>query len=400
MWHAVLLSITVTFTEINTILPTMIIRVGGSELHIGVMTAIMIGVPLAAQLLFAGYLHSRRMKKPFLLLGINLRAAALVLIAFTLLNIAGFSFQAALLLIYGELLVFTISGAFASVSYVDIVGKSFSGDMRKRFFINKQIASGGGILISALAAREVLKRLEYPVNFFSLFLAAGIVLLIASIGFYVIREKPAARVGRHPSFRDTLRSIPSLIKSDSNLRNYIIIVNLLGFGIVLLPFYISFARQQYSLDPGMVGNLLLLQILGMIASGFLWKYLVKRRGFKGILFSLALIGSVLPWLVFVFGTYFPFGVYLFIFLLSGSGLSAQKITVEAVLVEISTDENRALYSGIIGTFNITIAVFPILIGALLSVVGYLPLFSAAGILAVASFLFIRKLVCPIDTADN
>ena len=60
LWHAVFLAVTVTFTEINTILPAMVIQVGGSEIHIGIMAAIVVGVPLFAIIIgwiigFAGY---------------------------------------------------------------------------------------------------------------------------------------------------------------------------------------------------------------------------------------------------------------------------------------------------------------------------------------------------------
>ena len=41
-----------------------------------------------------------------------------------------------------------------------------------------------------------------------------------------------------------------------------------------------------------------------------------------------------------------------------------KIAVEGILLEITTESNRALYSGIFGAFNITISVFPLLIGIL------------------------------------
>ena len=46
LWHAALLAITATFIEINTVLPAMIIQIGGNEFHIGIMTSIMIGVPM------------------------------------------------------------------------------------------------------------------------------------------------------------------------------------------------------------------------------------------------------------------------------------------------------------------------------------------------------------------
>ena len=408
LWHALLLAVTVTFTEINTILPAMIIRIGGSEFHIGIMTGIMVGVPLVSQLLFAGFLHSRPFKKPFLLAGINLRLAALALIAFTLLNIARFSLAAGIIIIYLELLLFTVSGAFAGISYVDIMGKSFTGDFRKKFFVRKQLIATIGILISAVIAREILKRVDYPDNYFILFISASAVLLLASGGFWILREKPAvAAPGTDSSpyqhrerIGKTLRSIPERLKTDSNLRNYIIISNLLGFSIVLLPFYVTLAKIRYELDPEVVGNLLLIQIAGMVVSNFVWSHLVKKRGFKGILYVFAVTAALLPAAALLVSGYLPIEIYYPVFAVSGMVLSAQKLTSDAVVVEITTDENRALYTGIIGTFNLSRALFPIIIGSILGFTGYTPIFAAIGLLAVISTLFIGKLNCPIDRISS
>ncbi|MFW5712791.1 MAG: hypothetical protein ACOC2R_10010 [Spirochaetota bacterium] len=43
LWHAIFLSITITFTEVNSVIPAMILEVGGGEFHIGIVAAIMIG---------------------------------------------------------------------------------------------------------------------------------------------------------------------------------------------------------------------------------------------------------------------------------------------------------------------------------------------------------------------
>ena len=104
----------------------MVIQAGGSEIHIGIMTAIMVGL--------------------------------------TLFFVIRVSPEDLLLIIYLELLVFTIGGAFASVSYVDIVGKSFTGNLRKRFFVQKQFIASIGILVSALIAQTVLNRYSHPEN--------------------------------------------------------------------------------------------------------------------------------------------------------------------------------------------------------------------------------------------
>ncbi len=402
LWHAILLSITATFTEVNTVLPAMIIKVGGNEFHIGILTSIMVGIPLVAQLLFAGFLHSRPKKKPYLILGINLRVIALGLISLTILSISRFTLTQALLLIYGELLLFTVSGAFAGVSYIDIIGKSFTPDVRRSLFLNKQVISSSGILISALITREILKRMGYPENYFTLFITATIALFIASAGFYMLKEpapSQSATAASQPSLLTTLKSIPERIKADSNLRYYIIVANLMGVGLVLLPFYVSFAKSRYSLEPKLIGNLLLIQIGGMILSSFLWKILVRKRGFKGILYILSILSAILPFLAFIFGTYLPVSAYLTVFFLSGMVLSAQKVTAEAVLVEISSNEDRALYSGILGTFNLTVALLPFIAGILISRFGYVPLFIIAAAAPVIGNRFISKLKCPVDI-DN
>lgn len=397
LWHATLLSITATFIEINTILPAMIIQIGGNTFHIGIMTSIMIGIPVVAQLLFAGVLHDRPKKKPYLILGINLRVLALVLIAFTIVNISKFSLLFSLTMIYAELLLFAASGAFAGVAYVDIIGKSFLPEVRRSLFLNKQIIASAGILISAIIVRIVLGRLSYPFNYFTLYISAAGALLVASIGFHILREPVSQKSEVRQTLLSTLSSIPNRIRNDANLKNYILVANLLAVGTVLLPFYVAFARLKYSLDAQLVGNLLLVQIGGIIISSFIWKYLTRRYGFRGILYILSGLGALLPILAFLFGTYLPVSAYLVVFFLSGATISAQKITAEAVLVEISTDENRALYAGILGTFNLTIVLLPLIVGALITVTGFLPLFIIAAFFPAFGSRFIRKLDCPIDT---
>ena len=39
-WHAIFFALTVTFTEINTVLPSLVVKVGGGTVHIGLLTAI------------------------------------------------------------------------------------------------------------------------------------------------------------------------------------------------------------------------------------------------------------------------------------------------------------------------------------------------------------------------
>ena len=173
--------------------------------------------------------------------------------------------------------------------------------------------------------------------------------------------------------------------------------NLTGFATTLLPFYVVLARDTYSLALADVGNFLLVQIAGMILSNFLWSRIVKEYHFKGVLLIWILIGASLPVLALVFSAFAAKPVFLIVFFLSGVAMSARKIAQEGVLIEISENDNRALYSGINGAFNLTIALFPLISGFVIAWVGYTPVFIVGSIAMLSATIFVRRLNCEMSS---
>jgi len=393
VWHATWLAFTSTFTDINTVLPGMILKVGGNQIHVGILTAIMVGVPMLTQLIFAGYLTPKPRKLPFLLLGIYLRVAALAGVAWTLSRFTSLDPTIVIFLVYGWMLIFTTSGSFAGVSYTDILGKSIAGKSRKRFFVVRQFISSGGILISALITRDLLKRFAYPQNYELLFIAAAGALFMAAFGFVAIREKPVENRFETSSFLQILKFIPAYLKEDANLRNFIIMNNLAGFATTLMPFYVVLARDTYSLKLADVGNFLLVQITGMILSNFLWSRIVKKHAFRGVLFIWTLLGSTLPVLALLLAHLAPAPVFLILFFLNGATMSARRIAQGGALIEISENDNRALYSGINGAFNLTIALFPLVSGFAIAWLGYTPVFILGSLSMLSATIFVKRLNC-------
>ena len=74
-------------------------------------------------------------------------------------------------------------------------------------------------------------------------------------------------------------------------------------------------------------------------------------------------------------------------------MSAQRISQEGVLLEISENDNRALYSGINGAFNLTIALFPLISGFLIAAIGYTPVFITGSLAMISALFFARRLNC-------
>jgi len=389
-WHAFFLALTKNFMDINTVVPAILIGAGGNSIHMGLLSAITIGGSRLAQLFFGNWLNAKKSKKKFLLLGIYLRVFSLFAIAVMLLFSSGISNPTVILLIFLLISIFSFSGAFANISYVDILGKTLRVDFRKKFFVNKQIFSSIGILFSAFAVRHLIKQYNYPLNYSILFFIGAFLLFTATGGFWIIKEKPKDNPITKKSVWNLIKSIPNLLKKDSNLKNFIIISNILGLGLSMIPFYITLAKKSFGLTGGDVGNYLFLQIFGMVASNFLWLRLSKNKGYKAILNSLILINFILPFVAIYFKNNAM--LYLIVFFISGFSISAFQIISGGILVDISNEKNRSVYTGISGAGSILPAIAPILIGLCIQKIGFNFVFFFIGLFFLFTFYFSKKLI--------
>lgn len=390
-WHAIFLALTKNFSNINTILPAIIISIGGSDIHLGILTTITLGGARFFQLIFGSYLSPKPKKKPFLLLGINLRITALVLFAAILYNLNQLSSTFSFTAIYVLMITFSISGAFAGISYSDLLGKSLPENGGRKFFIFRQTISSIGVLISAFIVREMIVLYQYPNNYALLLLTGGCLLLIASGGFWKLRESTQSKMKEKPGFWNSLKSTPQMIKKDTNLKHYIFLINLLSLGVVIIPFYISLAKTSFGLTSEQVGNYLILQIAGMLVSNFFWMKISKTSGYKPIVYIFIALNLILP----ILAIYFSKDILLFsgLFFLSGFTISAYEIVIEGMLIEISTHENRAMYAGIAGAGSLLPLLYPLLVGVFLESMGFPPVFIGTALFSLLALFHISKMNC-------
>jgi MFS family permease len=175
-------------------------------------------------------------------------------------------------------------------------------------------------------------------------------------------------------------------------------INFSGFGLTLLPFYVVLAKKSFGLTGKQIGAYLLLQIIGMIISNFVWARLVKRNGFRGVFKGCILIGTMLPLLAITLA-HFPIYFYLSVFFISGFGISAREVSAEGIFIEISKDENRALYRGITGAMSLSTALFPLMAGGLIGEVGFVPIFIFSSLMVAISYYFVHGLgdVSPVQS---
>lgn len=394
LWHAIFLALASNFMDVDTIIPAMLINAGGGEIHLGLMTAIMLGGSTFLQLIFAGFISHRPRKRKFLLLGINLRIAALFALSALFFYSDLLAEGLLIILIFVFISQFSFSGAFANISYVDIVGKSLHGAARRAFLSTKQIVFSIGIFISAVAVRQLLVLFQFPGNYALLFLLAGGLLLTASLGFWRLKETPT-RGRERTSLLKFFAMIPEAMKSDRNLKFYLLLINSLGLGLSVLPFLIYLAKESFGISGSIIGNFLLLKTIGMLSAGFFLLKFSRRFKYRYLLLVSMSLAAAIP--IAALALQGLPRVYPFIFIFSGIFMATYKTAIEGILLDISTDDNRATYAGISGAGNILTTVFPLSAGFLIKGTGYSPVFVGVSLLVLASVVFAIKIDCQKET---
>lgn len=397
LWHAIFLAFASNFMDIDTVIPAMLIQSGGTSMHLGIMTTILLGGSSFFQLFFASYLSNKHYKKKFLLTAINMRIISLFALAALFFYSSNMKSDLIIIFIFVIISFFAISGSFANISYMDIFGKSVNPEKRKRFFTLKESVTSIGIFLSAIIVRELLKRYSYPDNYSLLFFIAAALLFIASLGFWNIKEV-RSKLKVQKGILSFFKRIPAEIKGNPNLKYYLILINTFGLALSLLPFLILFAKENFELTDKMVGNFLVFRITGMVASGLVFYKLSNNINYKFMIKAAAIAGALIP-IVSLFLINYQF-YYQFLFLLSGFFVSVYKISKSGVLIEISNVENRAVYVGISGAGDIVSMIFPLLAGALISLIGFNTVFIAVSIIVSLSFFVSIKLDCQNTLAAN
>ena len=159
-----------------------------------------------------------------------------------------------------------------------------------------------------------------------------------------------------------IKKIPSILKKDNSFKLFIVVENLAGFSIMILPFYYLYAKDRFNFDESYIGTYLIWLTVGTIFSNFIWGFLANRFNAKQIVRFCIVLGGLNPLLAIYLGTVSP-EMFAIIFFILGFMISGRKIGFEPYLLDIIPTEERVEYLGIRGSLNILIVILP-LIGAL------------------------------------
>ena len=372
LWHGLFLSLTMSMIDFNTVFPSLVDSLTEYKIIFGILYSIMLGAPLLFNAVFSHYMKKYKYKKKFLLIGIYLRALSFLGMALFVYFFSVDNSNIVIVSFFFLILMFSISGGFAGLSYSELIGKLFSSKERGTLYSSKQFvgsiaAFAGGMVVNKVFS---LGSFNYPFNYVILLSIGFIGLVIASLGFWLIKEPPSIVVEKDDdTLINYLKEIPSLLKKDSNYSNFILVENMASFSLMILPFYMVFARDIFNIDQSYIGKYLLFQISGTVFSNFIWGYLSRKFGAKSVIKVCILTGGTIP-LVALFLSRIGPDAYSFVFLLLGFIISGRRIGFDSYLLDIAPEDKRTVYLGVRGTLNILVVILPIMGSIFIEILGY------------------------------
>lgn len=371
LWHGAFLAMGMSFTQPSTVISAFIADLTGSTVWVGGLSTVLAVASALPQVFIARWIEPKQKKMPFLFLAIYLRAASWGLLAWLVYAIgAGYPNILAWVTVV-LMAVFYAGGGLGNIPYTDIIGKVIPVRKRGAFFGGRQMLGAPLAVGAALIARRILANMAYPTNYALLFGLAAASLLVASIGFWIIREPPAEKATNEALPWDAYAR--QIIAASKRLGNLVIVQLLTGFSLMALPFYVVYARENLGAPTGAVGWFLLAQVLGGVLSNIIWARLVDRAGSAKMLTVCATLSAITPLLAIVIA---PFGweALLVIFFLVGATFNGRSVGFGTALLTLAPAEERPTYAGLNEVLALPIAFLPLLAGWLLHFVSYQTLF--------------------------
>ena len=385
------------FANPDTIMPVFLSNFTASKVVIGLFSSLMgsLGSIVSAlpQMIVANRLENKIHKIHVLRLAIVIRALCWGFLSLITYLFAVSHPKLTLCLVFFLLFTFTFMGGIATIPFMDIWGKSLPSTLRGRFFGHRQfwggiVAIGTGSLAAAVLSQ---KHIPFPKNFSLLFLLAFVLISISYVALGSVKEPVEEVYKERLAFREFLTKAFGILKSDSNYRRFLYVQILSGAGALALPFYILYAKDILKIKLGMVGILLLAQMVGSVLSNLIWGYLADFAGSRKVIQISSFVGFMAPLIAFGISPSQPKSFLLLLFVLTGFFITGRQIAKSNFLLDIARAKKRPTYVAISGSVSIIVACFPLIGGIIVQNISYGFLFIITFVIVLVGFMLSLQL---------
>lgn len=257
------------------------------------------------------------------------------------------------------LLLFSMASGVSSVAFKDVMGKTIPKGKRGRLLATR--ATGGGALTLAFGLFLFFFLREQSQDVIVLVLAGAstILWLLAGLFFWMIKEEKGATEGGRTPLEEFRKGF-HLLKTDGNLREFVLARAFLMAIPLAQPFFVIIGREHASADLSGLGLFVVASGIAALVSSPFWGIFADRSS-RRLMMAVGLFGIINCLLVLTF-IYLDGGqrsMYLFapIILLNMMAHGGARLSRKTYLTDFAPEKERPLY---IALSNTLIGMFTLL----------------------------------------
>jgi len=289
-----------SFIHFNMVMPGFLLTLTDRKAWIGVVSGLYLLGWMWPQIITASVVESRPRKKPFYVASAIARASSFAV--FLIVLFAAGDGCPRLLLATTVVFAATLSlaGGLGMVPFIDIVSKAVPPRRRGRFFGARYFLGGIGAMVAGVIVKAVLANGDGALSaadYAPLFVSAAVISCLGLASFCMIDEpiRPVQK-RRLPFFRFLRRGI-RIFRRDRTMRRFVLVAWLIRVPLLLMPFYMVYARKGLGLPEDMAGVFLFVSSGAMTLSNLGWAFLSDHYGNRMVLLVSALGGIAMPLIV-------------------------------------------------------------------------------------------------------
>lgn len=374
-----------SFIASQTVLPALIIRLGGGNMAVGVFNVILWVFLFLPQIFAARYIQTLVWKKPWAIRFGAVHRVIVLVIGLIVALLGGSHPMLTLLLFF---VLFAMNQAFMGVTspgWFDMYAKMTPLGLRGRLSGIRTAIAGAGSFASGFFLIWLLGAYVFPLNY-------GLAILIASLFQFASLITQMKLVEDHPSkvmpqlpAREYFLQLRSIFLENSEFRQFIIACVILTLATIPVGFMTVYAIKTFHADEQLVGEFTILMILGQIVGGIGNGLIADHRGNKLALVSascallaastLALFAPSLTW-------------FAVVFFLLGANLGSELMTRYNLAIEYGPAEQRSTYIGLMNTILAPGYLVGLLGGWISNAYGYKAVFALGIACSLAGILYL------------
>lgn len=350
------------------VLPWLLATLGAPTWMAGMLVPIRESLALLPQLVVAGWMRERPVRKWFWVAGAAIQGTSI-------LGMIGaavvFSPVTAGALVLTLLVVFSLGRGVCSVSYKDVQGKTIAKTRRGTLSGYAASAAGGLAIALGILLWLVPTSSTHLWPILILLALAGVLWITGAIIFAALQEFPGATDGGGNAMKTALASL-HLIRSKPGFARFILVRGLLVATALAAPYYTQMARSQGGDAIANLAILLALSGLASLVSAPFWGRFSDRSS-RQVLIIVGVAAAVLnlgvAWVAFS-GTASTLGVWPFAiaYFLLAAVHAGVRLGRKTYLTDLASQDDRAQLTAVANT---TIGLILLIAGGLVAAIGSL-----------------------------